>query len=65
MGDLFVSVYVDQQHFTYRDGNGNLQDAWYGDGSWHLQQIKDAAGSRPRRARRVPLGRPRDSGASG
>ena len=37
MGDLFVSVYNGQQHFTYRDKNGNLQDCWYGDG-WHLQQ---------------------------
>jgi hypothetical protein len=44
MGDLFVSVYNDQQHFTYRDKNGNLQDAWYG-GGWHLQQINNAGGS--------------------
>ena len=45
MGDLFVSVFNDQQHFTYRDQNGNLQDAWYGGGAWHLQQINDANGS--------------------
>jgi hypothetical protein len=29
-GDFFVSVYNNQQHFTYRDVNGNLQDVWYG-----------------------------------
>ena len=45
VGDLFVSVYNDQQHFTYRDQNGNLQDAWYGSGNWHLQQINDTGGS--------------------
>jgi hypothetical protein len=44
-GDLFVTVYNGQQHFTYRDENGNLQDAWYGSGGWHLQQINDAGGS--------------------
>ena len=46
-GDLFVSVYNGQQHFTYRDQNGNLQDAWYGGGAWHLQQINDANGPAP------------------
>ena len=44
-GDLFVSVYNGQQHFTYRDQNGNLQDAWYDGGAWHLQQINDANGA--------------------
>ena len=45
-GDLFVSVYNDQQHFTYRDANGNLQDCWYdGSGNWNLQQINNANGS--------------------
>jgi hypothetical protein len=44
-GDLFVSVYSDQQHFTYRDVRGNIQDCWYG-GSWHLQQINNANGAR-------------------
>jgi hypothetical protein len=43
-GSLFVSVYNDQQHFTYRDHNSNLQDAWWGGGNWHLQQINDANG---------------------
>ena len=37
-----MSVYNDQQHFTYRDQGGNLQDAWYGTDGWHLQQINDA-----------------------
>jgi hypothetical protein len=27
---LFVSTFGDQQHFTYLDGNGNLQDCWWG-----------------------------------
>jgi hypothetical protein len=39
VGDLFVCVYNDQQHFAYRDGSGNIQDAWYGTDGWHLQQI--------------------------
>jgi hypothetical protein len=46
-GDLFVSVFTDQQHFTYRDANGNLQDCWYNgaSGSWNLQQINEANGA--------------------
>ena len=44
MGDLFVSVYNDQQHFAYRDANGNIQDVWYGTGGWKLQQINNANG---------------------
>jgi len=46
-GDLFVSVYKDQQHFTYRDARGNIQDCWYNgaDGQWSLQQINDANGA--------------------
>jgi subtilisin-like proprotein convertase family protein len=46
-GDLFVSVYHDQQHFTYRDANGNLQDCWFdgATGSWNLQQINNANGA--------------------
>jgi subtilisin-like proprotein convertase family protein len=45
-GDLFVSVYNDQMHFTYRDVNGNLQDCWYNGpaGTWNLQQINNANG---------------------
>ena len=44
--DLFVSVYNGQQHFTYLDANGNLQDCWYDgpDNRWNLQQINDANG---------------------
>jgi hypothetical protein len=42
-GELFVCVYNNQQHFTYRDANGNLQDCWY-DGAWHLQQINHGNG---------------------
>ena len=45
VGDLFVTVYIGQQHFTYRDTNGNLQDCWYGSDGWHLQQINDAGGA--------------------
>jgi hypothetical protein len=45
-GDLFVTVYNDQQHFTYRDANGNVQDCWYDGPSnrWNLQQINAGAG---------------------
>ncbi len=40
-GSLFVCTFGNQQHFTYFDGNGNMQDCWYdGDANqWHLQQI--------------------------
>ncbi|WP_375483256.1 hypothetical protein, partial [uncultured Mycobacterium sp.] len=41
-GSLFVSVHDDRQHFTYRDRNGNLQDACWDGSSWHLRQINDA-----------------------
>ena len=47
--DMFVCVFTDQQHFTYRDRNGNLQDVWY-DGPnnrWNLQQINNANGKGP------------------
>ena len=37
--DVFVSVYNNQQHFVYRDAKGNIQDAWFGGGAWHLQQL--------------------------
>jgi CubicO group peptidase (beta-lactamase class C family) len=43
---LFVSVYNDQQHFSYIDHSGNIQDAWYGTDGWHLQQINNANGTR-------------------
>jgi hypothetical protein len=37
----FVSTFGNQQHFTFLDNNGNLQDCWYdGDANqWNLQQI--------------------------
>ena len=38
-GDVFVSVYNNQQHFVYRDAGGNIQDVWFDGGAWHLQQI--------------------------
>ena len=47
IGNLFVSVYNDQQHFTYRDDFGNLQDAWYGTDGWHLQQLTTLPGILP------------------
>ncbi|HUX66621.1 MAG TPA: hypothetical protein VMV31_03950 [Terriglobales bacterium] len=37
-GQIFVSVYKNQQHFAYIDYRDTLQDAFY-DGGWHLQQI--------------------------
>src|SRR5262245_22113137 len=30
----FVSVYLQQQHFAYRDDKGAIQDAWYA-GTWN------------------------------
>jgi hypothetical protein len=46
---LFVCTFGNQQHFTYVDGNGNLQDCWYdGDANqWNLQQINNAYGAGP------------------
>ena len=40
-GGLFICDYNDQQHFSYLDGNGNIQDAWYGTDGWHLQRINN------------------------
>jgi hypothetical protein len=42
VGIPFVSVFNDQQHYTYLDSNGNIQDVWYGPDGWHLQQINNA-----------------------
>ncbi|MGA9679716.1 MAG: hypothetical protein WBR28_32085, partial [Mycobacterium sp.] len=44
VGPFFVSTFGSQQHFTYLDGNANLQDCWYdGDANqWNLQQINNA-----------------------
>ena len=39
VGNLFVSVYKDQQHFAYLDASGNVQDAFWDGNSWHLQKI--------------------------
>jgi hypothetical protein len=36
---LFVCVFNNQQHFSYRDANGIIWDCWYGSNGWHLQQI--------------------------
>ena len=46
---VIMCTFGDQQHFTYLDGNGNLQDCWY-DGptnQWNLQQINNANGAGP------------------
>jgi hypothetical protein len=42
-GNLFVSVFGDQQHFAYCDKAGNLEDPFYirGSNNWHLQKIND------------------------
>src|SRR6516165_4661599 len=44
-GNPYVSVFGEQQHFTYRDASGTIQDAWYdsGSNSWNLQQINQGA----------------------
>ena len=41
---VFVCAYSDQQHFSYLDGSGNVQDAWWGTKQWHLQQINAGTG---------------------
>ena len=41
-GNLFVSVYHNQEHWGYIDASGAVQDAWFGatpQYTWHLQQI--------------------------
>jgi hypothetical protein len=38
-GDWFVCTFNDQQHFTYLDGDNNLQDCYYDGNNWNLQQI--------------------------
>jgi hypothetical protein len=40
-GNLFVSVYNDQQHFSYLDAEGNIQDCWYDGRQWHLQKVNN------------------------
>ena len=46
---FFVCTFGNQQHFTYLDGNGNVQDCWYdGDANqWNLQQINNANATGP------------------
>jgi CubicO group peptidase (beta-lactamase class C family) len=41
VGDPFVSVFGEQQHFVYLAAAGAIEDAWYDSGtnSWNLQQI--------------------------
>jgi hypothetical protein len=40
---IFVSVLNQQQHFAYRDINGNIWDSWYNgpSNSWNLQKINN------------------------
>jgi CubicO group peptidase (beta-lactamase class C family) len=38
---LFVSVYVNQQHFCYLDPGGTIWDAFYDGSAWHLQKINN------------------------
>ncbi len=39
-GNVFASVYKNQQHVTYRDTSNNIQDVWYdGSGGWNLQEL--------------------------
>ena len=47
VGDLFVCVYGGQQHFTYRDASGNIQDVFFDGSNWHSQQINNANGHGP------------------
>jgi CubicO group peptidase (beta-lactamase class C family) len=50
-GKPFVSVFGQQQHFTWRDGNGTIWDAWFdsGDDNWNLQQLNVDPSSKPQR----------------
>ena len=37
---LVVSIFDDQQHFTYIDRGGRIQDVWFSrDRNWNLQQL--------------------------
>ena len=38
-GGLSVSVYNNQQHFTYLDSAGTIWDSWWDGNNWNLQQI--------------------------
>ena len=40
-GGLFVSLYHDQHHFTYRDGAGAIWDSWWNGDIWQLQQLNE------------------------
>jgi len=46
VGQPFLWVYNQQQHFTYYDANGTIWDSWYDSSSngWSLQQINTPAG---------------------
>jgi hypothetical protein len=46
-GNVFASVYNNQQHFTYRDLKNNVQDVWYGTDGWHLQQLTQGPSALP------------------
>jgi hypothetical protein len=37
----FLSVYKDQQHFTYTDGAGAIWDAFWNSDSWNLQELNE------------------------
>jgi hypothetical protein len=45
LADLYVSVYNGQQHFAYRDADGNIQDIWFDGNEWNLQQLNNANGA--------------------
>ena len=46
VGDPFVSVFGEQQHFVYRGDNGVIWDAWYNgaNGAWNLQNVNSTPG---------------------
>jgi CubicO group peptidase (beta-lactamase class C family) len=48
-GKPFVSVFGEQQHFAWRDGNGTIWDAWFdsGNNSWNLQQVNTDPSPKP------------------
>jgi CubicO group peptidase (beta-lactamase class C family) len=48
-GKPFVSVFGQQQHFVWRDGNGTIWDAWFdrADNSWNRQQLNTDPSPKP------------------
>jgi hypothetical protein len=57
VGNPFVSVFGQQQHFAWRDGNGTIWDAWYdaADGHWNPQELNIDLQPKPSGKTNAPL----------